>query len=128
MPSFGASAGQTGPHSEYLPYTAAALSGFVVCLAIALATGRREAWDSAVYFAVGVPIMCVLIFAISYLFPRRAWRWTLSMAVGQSVAMLLGGGSLSLWPLSIIAMVVLSIPQLVTGFVASALAHRNRGA
>ena len=111
--------------NEYFPYSAAALSGLVICLAIAKATGRNEAWDSGVYFSVGIPLMCVLIFAISYFFPARAWRWTLSMAVGQSVAIASGGGSLSLWPLSIIAMLLCSFPQFVTGLVASRLAHKK---
>jgi hypothetical protein len=93
-----------------------------------MVTGRKEAWDSGVYFYVGIPVMCALIFATSYFFPRRAWRWTLSMAVGQSLAIASGGGSLNLWPLSIIAMVILSIPQFVTGVVASLLGARKRGA
>lgn len=122
MPSPGADARASGPHNEYFAYAAAALSGLVVCFAITIATGRREAWDSSVYFSVGIPLMCVVIFAISYFFPRKAWRWTLSMALGQSAAIVMGGGSMSLWPLSIIAMAVLSVPQFVTGLVASKLA------
>jgi hypothetical protein len=114
------------PPNDYFPYAAAALSGLVVCLAISITTGRREAWDSGVYFAIGIPLMCVLIAAISYLFPIRAWRWTLSMAVGQSAAIALGDGSFSLWPLSIIAMTVLSLPQLAVGSLASRLAKRTR--
>lgn len=118
----------TGPANEYFPYATAALAGLVVCLAITITTGRKEAWDSGVYFVVGIPLMCVLIFALSYLFPIRAWRWTLSMAVGQSVAVALGGGSLSLWPLSIVAITVVSLPQLVAGSVASTLAKRKASA
>jgi len=123
-PSSAADARPGGPRNEYLPYAAATLSGLVVCLAITIATGRNEAWDSGFYFSAGIPVMCVLIFVISYVFPRKAWRWTLSMAVGQSIALVMGGGSLTLWPLAIIAMTVLSVPQLVTGFVASKLATR----
>ena len=126
-PSSGADARPGDPRNNYLPYAAAALSGLVVCLAITIATGRKEAWDSGFYFLVGIPVMCALIFGISYIFPRRAWRWTLSMALGQSIALALGGGSLSLWPLAIIAISVLSVPQFVTGFVASKLATRKRG-
>jgi hypothetical protein len=86
------------PNRAFVPYVASAISGLVVCLAITMATGRREAWDSGAYFLIGIPIMCSLISAISYVFPTRAWRWTLSMAVGQSLAIVSGGGSLSLWP------------------------------
>ena len=78
------------------------------------------------YFSVGIPLMCAVIFAVGYLFPARAWRWTLAMAVGQSVALALGGGSLSLWPLSVIAMSFCSIPQLIVGYIASKIALRRR--
>jgi hypothetical protein len=112
---------------QYIPFAASAVAGLLVCLGISLATGRKEAWDSEVYFSIGIPIMGVLIFAIGYRFPDRAWRWTLSMAVGQAVAMLSAGNSLSLWPLSLIAMTVLSVPQFIVGSVASRLATRKAG-
>ena len=115
-----------GARGDYLPYAAAALSGFAVCIAIAIATGRNEAWDSGFYFTVGIPVMSALIFLISYLFPRRTWRWTLAMAVGQGAALALGGGSLNLWPLTIIAMAILSVPQFVCGFIAGQLAQRTQ--
>jgi hypothetical protein len=108
------------------PYAAAALAGFATCLAITLATGKREAWDSSLYFILGIPLMCAVAFWLGYAFPKGAWRWALSMAVGQSVALALGGGSLSLWPLAIVAMTVLSVPQLVVALVGSRLA-RARG-
>ena len=111
---------------QYIPYVASALAGLCVCLAVTIVTGRKEAWDSGVYFFVGIPIMCALIFVISYRFPIHAWRWTLSMAVGQSLAIASAAGSLNLWPLSIVAMTVVSIPQFITGFVASLLSTRKR--
>ena len=113
--------------NDYIPFVASAVAGLLVCLAISLVTGRKEAWDSEVYFSMGIPIMCTLIFAIGYRFPDRAWRWTLSMAAGQAVAMLSAGNSLSLWPLSLIAMTVLSVPQFIVGSVASRLATRKAG-
>jgi hypothetical protein len=114
-------------HNDYFPYAASALAGLVVCLAIVIATGANEAWDSPVYFSVGIPVMCVAVFAISYLFPVRPWRWVLAMAVGQVAAALLGGSSLSLWPLALVSMAVLSLPPLLAGLVASWLARRHGG-
>jgi hypothetical protein len=110
---------------DYLPFAASALGGFLVCLVISVATGRKEAWDSWVYFSGGIPMMCALIFAIGYWFPGRVWRWTMSMALGQAIAMLSTGNSLSLWPLSLVAMIVLSVPQFIVGSLASKLALRN---
>ncbi|MBX3302602.1 MAG: hypothetical protein KF693_10340 [Nitrospira sp.] len=108
-----------------LPFAVSAAAGLAVCLAISLATDRKEAWDSGVYFSVGIPVMCAVIFAIGYRFPHRPWRWAMSMAVGQTIAMLFAGNSLSLWPLSLVAMAVLSVPQFVAGLVASKLATRS---
>lgn len=125
-PSTAADARPAGAKSDYLPYAAAALSGFLVCLAITIATGKREAWDSGYYFTVGIPVMCALIYAISYVFPRRTWRWTLAMAAGQALALAMGGGSLNMWPLAIVAMAILSVPQFICGFIASKRATRPR--
>ena len=117
-----------GRTSDYLPYAASALAGLIVCLGVTIATGRNEAWDSGSYFSLGIPLMCAAIFALAYRFPVRAWRWTLSMAVGQSLALLLGGGSLSLWPLSIAALTICSLPQFVAGRIASRLGAKNQRA
>ncbi len=115
----------TEKQNNFFPYAASAAAGFAVCLAITLITGRREAWDAPAYFSVGIPLLCVVIFAISYRFPRRPWRWTLSMAAGQAAALALGGGSLSLWPLAIIAMTVVSVPQFVAGLIAARIAAKR---
>ncbi|MCW5574869.1 MAG: hypothetical protein KIT13_02125 [Burkholderiales bacterium] len=110
------------------PYALAAGAGFVVCFAIAQATGRREAWDAGEYFIIGIPLMCVIVFALGWHWPRRAWRWTLAMAVGQAAALAIGGGSLSLWPLAIIAMTVVSVPQFIAGLIAARLLPRREAA
>lgn len=105
----------------------ALVAGLGICLTVAVVSGRREPWDSALYFTVGIPLMCLVIARLAYRHPIRAWRWTLSMAVGQSLALAMGGGSLTLWPLALVAMVVVSIPQFVTGLIASRLAARAAG-
>lgn len=113
------------PADNVLPYVISFIAGLAICLFIAVTSGRKEAWDAPIYFTIGIPAMCVVIFAISYKFPQRAWRWALSMAIGQSVAMVLGGGSASLWPLAIIAMTVVSLPQFIAAKVASGIAQKR---
>ncbi len=110
---------------DYFPYVASALAGFVVCVALTITSGGREAIDTAAYFPLGVPLMVASVFVISYVFPVRAWRWTLSMAAGQLLAMLLAGSSLNLWPLAIIAMLVYSTPQFLAGLAGSRLGRRR---
>ena len=70
------------------PLIASALAGLLVCLAISYITGKREAFDSSLYFSAGLPLMCLLIFIISYFFPEKPWRWVLSMATERRAARL----------------------------------------
>jgi hypothetical protein len=49
------------------------------------------------------------------------------MAASQAIALVMAGNSLSLWPLSLVAMTVLSVPQFTVGSWASKLAMRKRG-
>ena len=113
------------PSSAFFPYAASALAGLVVCLGLTITAGGQEAVDTSAYLPIGVPLMALAILAVSYLFPTRPWRWTLSMAAGQMLAMLLTGSSLSLWPIAIVAILFLSIPQFVAGYVGAYLARRG---
>jgi hypothetical protein len=113
------------PGSDFFPYAASAAAGLVVCLGLTITAGGQEAVDTSAYLRIGVPLMALAILAVSYLFPTRPWRWTLSMAAGQMIAMLLTGSSLSLWPLAVVAMLFLSIPQFVAGCVGAYLARRG---
>jgi hypothetical protein len=70
--------------------------------------------------------MCVIAFGLGWKFPVKAWRWALGIALGQSVAMVMSGGSLSLWPLAIIAMTVLSLPQLAAALLGSRYARKSQ--
>jgi hypothetical protein len=112
------------PVNNVLPYAISFITGLAICLAITVISGRKEAWDAPIYFTIGIPAMCLVIFALSYWFPQRAWRWALSMAIGQSLAMVLGEGSASLWPLAIIAMTVVSLPQFITAMIAGRIAKK----
>lgn len=113
------------PRPAAVPYIVSFLAGLAICIAVAKLGGRREPWDSSLYFVAGIPVMCVVSFGLAYAYPVKAWRWVAAMAVGQSVALVMGGGSLGLWPLAIVAMAVLSLPQLAAAIVASNLARRR---
>lgn len=113
--------------SAWTPALLAAAAGFAVSYAIMRASGRGEAWDAPEYFSIGIPLMCVIVFVLAWFRPRHPWRWTLAMAAGQAGALALGGGSLSLWPLAVIAMAVVSLPQFLAGFAAGWLAGRFAG-
>jgi hypothetical protein len=101
-----------------------AIAGFAACFAVSAISGRKEAWDSNLYFVAAIPAMCVVIFVIAYVFPMKPWRWALAMAFGQSIAMVAAGNSASLWPLSLVAMTIVSIPQFAVAIAAGAIARK----
>ena len=113
-------------HDARLPFVASALAGFVVVGTIELLTRRAEAIDDPAYYVIVIPVMCVVLLLVSYRFPDRSWRWTVSMAAGQATAMAAGGSGLSLWPLALVFMTVCSMPQFVAGSIGSRLALRRR--
>lgn len=105
-------------------YVVAFAVGLGVCLAVSKISGRREAWDSPMYFTTGIPAMALVSFILSYLDPRPL-HWAVAMAVGQSLALVLSDGSFSLWPLAMIAMLVCSFPQFAAGWVGAKLRARK---
>ena len=109
-----------------LPLGLAAIAGLAVWLAVAFISGRREAWDSSLYFVAGIPVLCAIAFALGWRFPARAWLLALAIAFGQSIGLLFSGGSLSLWPLTIVALTILSIPQLAAAIIGAGISKRRR--
>lgn len=110
-----------------LPAAASFLCGLIVYLAIVMTTGRNEAWDDASYYVLGMPFMCIIAFVIGYWFPVKPWRWALWMASGQALGALLNGSSLSLLPIAMIFMMVISIPQFVAARFGSRMATPKAG-
>ncbi len=113
-------------NKDYFAYAVAGFAGLLICFLILMDSGKKEVWDNNVYYPIGIPVMCLIIAGLSYFAPVKAWRWPLTMALGQTVAMWLAGGSMNLWPISIIMMIVMSLPQFVTGFLVSRL-KLNKG-
>jgi hypothetical protein len=100
--------------------------GAAIWIAIAAATGRREAWDSSVYFTIGMPLACLLSFTLGVVEPPRSWRWGVTPFVGQFVAMLVTQGVGNLLPLGVIVFAVLSIPAVIAARIGAALGTRRR--
>jgi len=59
----------------YLLYAVAALIGVAIWVAIVEISGKREAWDSDIYFSVGMTVACVASFVLGLIEPERPWRW-----------------------------------------------------
>ena len=95
-------------------YLLAAACGAVIWILIAVVSGRREAWDSGLYFSAGIPVVCLVSMALGFVAPNRSWRWGVLPLVGQFAWMLLSQGPGNLLPLGMVVFGVLSVPSIVT--------------
>ena len=56
-------------------YLVAASVGAVGWVTISQLTHRREAWDSELYFSWFLPSVALVVAALAFFAPERAWRW-----------------------------------------------------
>jgi hypothetical protein len=106
-------------------YLIAATSGVVTWVMVSAVSGRAEAWDSSLYFSVGMPVVCLVSLVLGFLEPTRAWRWGVVPLVGQFLWMLLTQGPGNLLPLGIVVFGVLSVPSIVAARIGAFVASRR---
>ncbi len=109
---------------EYGIYAVAFVAGILVWTLVSSSSGRREAWDSELYFTAGIPVLCVLTGILGFVEPNKSWRWGLVPALGQAVAMFVSQGVGNLAPLGIIALSIFSIPSIVTARIGAVIVKR----
>jgi hypothetical protein len=97
----------------------AAAAGALGWLAIAAASGRREAWDSELYFGLFLPGIAILVSWLGFLSPRGAWRWAFVPFAAQAVVAVVQNPTGGLLPLGLIVFAVLGAVCLVPALVAA---------
>ena len=102
-------------------YAIAAAGGIAVWVAVAALGGRREAWDSTLYWALGMPALVALAAALAWIEPSRAWRWAVTPFLAQFAWMVATSSDAGLWPLGLAFMLVLSLPAWVATLVVKGL-------
>jgi hypothetical protein len=101
-------------------------TGVALELGIHAVSGRREAWDSPLYWTIGLPIAGLAALAVGFLAQRRNWFWTVLIVPGQVLTMMLRSAEISgLLPLTVVLSAVLSAPFVVAAFVGSLLRPRR---
>jgi hypothetical protein len=96
------------------------LTGLVLEFGIEAVTGRREAWDTGLFWTGGLPVALAVAALIGYRSLRRSWVWTLLIVPGQLLAMMGRSGEIgSLWPLTLAFSSILSAPFVLAAFVGS---------
>ena len=85
-------------------------------------SGRREAWDSGLYWTLGLPIVAVLSLAMGWASQRSDWLWTFLIVPSQVTTMMMRSREIgSLWPLAAALSSILSTPFVAAAFVGSRL-------
>jgi len=101
-------------------------TGFALEMGVYLASGRREAWDSPIFWTVGLPVAALAALLIGFAAQRPAWRWTVLIAPSQVLTMMLRSGEIGgLWPLTLVLSSILSAPFVAAAFIGSRLRRAN---
>ena len=95
-------------------HATAAVAGFVVATAVAFIGATPVAWATPVYFVLGWPVMCAMVYWLSRRYPQSSWRWTLSMMLGQVFSSIFFGNA-SFVLQAMLFVTLLSAPQFVAG-------------
>lgn len=98
-------------------FLVAAVAGAVGWFAISATSGRREAWDSELYFGLFLPAIAILVTWLGFLSPRGAWRWAFVPFGAQAVVALVQNPTASLLPGGLIVFAVLGAVCLVPAIV-----------
>lgn len=71
-------------------------------MAITQLTGRREAWDSGLYFAWFLPSAALVVAALAFFAPERSWRWAFVPFGAQAVVAFIQNPTANLLPLGLV--------------------------
>jgi len=85
-----------------IAYTIAALAGAAGWLAISHLTHRREAWDSDLYFSWFLPSLALVVAALAFFAPDRAWRWAFAPFGSQAGVAFIQNPTANLLPLGLL--------------------------
>jgi hypothetical protein len=108
-----------------LAHILAGVAGLALWAITATVTGKREPWDTDIYWTVSYPLAVIGSAVLGFLFPERPWRWAAMLMLMQFVVMIAMGSGLGLWPLGLIVLAVLATPAALASVLAAKLRRRT---
>ncbi len=110
----------------FVPVLFAVVLGATLWLTTAALSGKREAWDSAMYWLLAYPISLLACAYLGYANPERPWRWALVLFEAQLIAMCFRNGELGgLLPLGIVLFAILALPGVLVASLAARRSSRS---
>lgn len=109
-------------------YLAALLAGLVLWSLATIAAGGREAWDTGLYWTAAYPAALLICGGLAMLSPIRPWRWPLVVMLAQVPVMLAAGSGLSLLPLGVMLLALLSLPGIAIALAVGAWRRHSSAA
>jgi len=102
----------------------AAIVGALVWFYVASASGRREAWDSDLYWSLGMPVVGLCAALFGFLSPQRPWRWGMAPLAAQTVVAFVRDPTANLLPLGLIVFAVLGGLCSIPAYIGAAMGRR----
>tara|TARA_Y100001933_G_scaffold35263_2_gene30287 strand:+ start:987 stop:1328 length:342 start_codon:yes stop_codon:yes gene_type:complete len=90
--------------------TATCLVSLAAWLGVSMTGGGGEAWDKGAYWSVALPGLYLAGGVAALLTRASVWLIALWSGIGQLAGLLMTAAGLSLWPLGMILLAVLSLP------------------
>ena len=98
--------------------------GAATWIVVAIVGGRREAWDSELYFVVVLPVIALTAGLVSYKVPTRTWRWAMFPFAAQAIVMFVQEPMGNLLPIGLITFLIFGAVCLIPARI-GALAGRK---
>jgi len=115
------------PGAWVVPTVIALALGAALWILGGVASGRKEPWDTGVYWSAIYPLSMLGSAAFARWIPAHAWRWALWIFLGQFVGATLKAGEVSnLWPIAVVMFVALSVPGMVLAVIVARLSRNRR--
>ena len=91
----------------------AAAIGILIWVVVSTVASKSEAWDSPLYFVVGIPLLCVVAGVLALIEPNHPWKWVVVPLGAQAVWMFMTQGFGNLAPLGVLFFGLLAIPLFI---------------
>lgn len=100
-----------GSGYDFFVFLGLAVLGAAVWIITAAVAGTEEAFDSASYWFLGVPLMLLVAFCVGRARPGASWLWGIALVAPQPVLLLASEGrnatASPLWGLGLVLFLIL---------------------